>query len=47
LPARQLVVLYDGATVSAYMDGNRHAIAAARALAAQMLVLHNLTTKKY
>ena len=47
LLARQLVLLYDGANVSAYMDGNRHAIAAARALAAQMLVLHNLTVKKY
>ena len=47
LLARQLVLLYDGANVSAYMDCNRHAIAAARALAAQMLVLHNLTVKKY
>jgi AcrR family transcriptional regulator len=47
LLAKQLVLLYDGATVSAYMDGSRNAIASARALAAQMLVLHNLTAKKY
>lgn len=45
LLAKQLVLLYDGATVSAYMDGNRHAIATARELARQMLVLHNLTAK--
>jgi AcrR family transcriptional regulator len=45
LLASQLVLLYDGATVSAYMDGNRNTIATARALALQMLVLHNLTPK--
>jgi AcrR family transcriptional regulator len=46
LLAKQLVLLYDGAAISAYLDGNRNAIAAARALAAQMLVLHNLTAQK-
>ena len=43
--AKQLVLLYDGATVSTYMDGNRNAFATARAVAVQMLVLHNLTPK--
>ncbi|MBS0418866.1 MAG: TetR/AcrR family transcriptional regulator [Proteobacteria bacterium] len=43
--AKQLVLLYDGATVSAYLDGNPNAIATARALAVQVLVLHNLTPK--
>jgi AcrR family transcriptional regulator len=47
LLAKQLVLLYDGAATSAYMDGNRSAVAAARALAAQVLVLHNLTPEKY
>ena len=47
LLAKQLVLLYDGATTSAYMDGNRNAAATARALAVQVLVLHNLTAKKY
>jgi hypothetical protein len=47
LLAKQLVLLYDGATTSAYLDGNRNAAATARALAVQVLVLHNLTTKKY
>jgi len=46
LLAKQLVLLYDGATTSAYMDGNRNAVATARALAAQVLVLHNLTPAK-
>lgn len=45
--AKQLVLLYDGATTSAYMDGNRNAAAIARALALQVLVLHNLTAQKY
>ena len=45
LLAKQLVLLYDGATISAHMDGNRNAVATARALAAQMLVLHNPTAK--
>jgi AcrR family transcriptional regulator len=46
LLAKQLVLLYDGATTSAYLDGNRDAAATARALAVQVLVLHNLTAKK-
>lgn len=37
LLGKQLVLLYDGATISAHMDGNRNAVATARALAAQML----------
>jgi AcrR family transcriptional regulator len=45
LLAKRLVLLYDGAAISAHMDGNRNAVATARALAAQMLVLHNLTPK--
>jgi AcrR family transcriptional regulator len=45
LLAKQLVLLYDGAAISAHMDGNRNAVAIARALAAQMLVLHNPTAK--
>jgi len=44
--AKQLVLLYDGATTSAYMAGNRAAAATARALAVQVLVLHNVTAKK-
>ena len=47
LLAKQLVLLYDGATTAAYLDGNRNAAATARALAVQVLVLHNLTAKKY
>jgi AcrR family transcriptional regulator len=43
--AKQLVLLYDGAAISAHMDGNRNAVATARQLAAQMLVLHNPTLK--
>jgi AcrR family transcriptional regulator len=35
--AQQLVLLYDGALVSAHMDGNRDAAASARAIAAAML----------
>jgi AcrR family transcriptional regulator len=45
LLAKQLVLLYDGAAISAHMDGNRNAVATARALAAQMLVLHNPSAK--
>ena len=45
LLAKQLVLLYDGASISAHMDGNRNAVATARALAAQMLVLHNASAK--
>ncbi len=44
--AKQLVLLYDGAATSAYLDGDRNAAATARALAVQVLVLHNLTAKK-
>jgi AcrR family transcriptional regulator len=44
--AKQLVLLYDGAATSAYVDGNRSAAAMARELAAQVLVLHNLTRGK-
>jgi AcrR family transcriptional regulator len=47
LLAKQLVLLYDGATTSAYLDGNRNAAATARALALQVLVLHNLTARKF
>jgi AcrR family transcriptional regulator len=47
LLAKQLVLLYDGASVAAHMDANRDAVATARALAAQVLVLHNLTQEKY
>jgi len=43
--AKQLVLLYDGATMQAYLDGDRNAVATARALAVQLLVLHNLTPK--
>jgi AcrR family transcriptional regulator len=43
LLAKQLVLLYDGASISAHMDERRDAVATARALAAQMLVLHNPT----
>jgi AcrR family transcriptional regulator len=45
LLAKQLVLLYDGASISAHMDGNPNAVATARALAAQMLVLHNPSAK--
>ncbi len=45
LLAKQLVLLYDGASISAHLDGNRNAVATARALAAQMLVLHNPSAK--
>jgi AcrR family transcriptional regulator len=37
LLGKQLVLLYDGATISAHMDGNPNAVSTARALAAQML----------
>jgi len=43
--AKQLVLLYDGASISAHLDDNRNAVATARALAAQVLVLHNPTLK--
>jgi AcrR family transcriptional regulator len=47
LLAKQLVLLYDGATTSASMDGNRNAAAMARALAVRVLVLHNVTANKF
>ena len=37
LLGKQLVLLYDGAAISAHLDGNRNAVAMARALAAQLL----------
>ncbi len=37
LLGKQLVLLYDGAAISAYMDGNQNAVATARTLAAQLL----------
>ncbi|MFL6602663.1 MAG: TetR/AcrR family transcriptional regulator [Steroidobacteraceae bacterium] len=37
LLGKQLVLLYDGASIAAYLDGNRDAASAARTLAAQML----------
>jgi AcrR family transcriptional regulator len=42
---KQLVLLYDGASVSAYMDGNRNAVASARVLAEQMLSNAGIRTK--
>ena len=37
LLGRQLVLLYDGASIAAHLDGNRDAASTARALAARML----------
>jgi AcrR family transcriptional regulator len=37
LLGKQLVLLYDGASISAHLDGNRNAVSTARTLAAQML----------
>jgi AcrR family transcriptional regulator len=37
LLGKQLVLLYDGASIAAHLDGNRNAVTTARALAAQML----------
>jgi AcrR family transcriptional regulator len=37
LVGKQLVLLYDGASIAAHFDGNRNAVSNARALAAQML----------
>jgi hypothetical protein len=37
LIGRQLVFLYDGASLAAHVDGDRNAPQAARALAAQMM----------
>jgi AcrR family transcriptional regulator len=46
LLGKQLVLLYDGAAISAHMDGNRNAVATARALAAQMLPGAGVKTKR-
>jgi AcrR family transcriptional regulator len=43
---KQLVLLYDGASISAHMDRNRDAVSAARALAAQMLSSASVKTKR-
>jgi AcrR family transcriptional regulator len=43
---KQLVLLYDGASISAYMDGNRNAADMARVLAAQMLISAGIGTKR-
>jgi hypothetical protein len=44
LLGKQLVLLYDGASIAAHLDGNRSAVSTARALAAEMLLsLHNLS----
>jgi AcrR family transcriptional regulator len=37
LLGKQLVLLYDGASIAAHLDGNRNAVSTARTLAAQML----------
>jgi AcrR family transcriptional regulator len=37
LLGKQLVLLYDGASIAAHLDGNRDAVSTARALAAQIL----------
>jgi AcrR family transcriptional regulator len=46
LLGKQLVLLYDGAAISAHMDGNRNAVATARTLAAQMLPSAGVKTKR-
>jgi hypothetical protein len=46
LLGKQLVLLYDGAAISAYMDGNRNAVATARALAERMLPNADAKTKR-
>jgi len=37
LLGKQLVLLYDGASIAAHLDHNRNAVSTARTLAAQML----------
>jgi AcrR family transcriptional regulator len=37
LLGKQLVLLYDGASIAAHLDGNRNAVSTARGLAAQLL----------
>lgn len=45
LLGKQLVLLYDGAAVSAHLDGNRNVVAMARSLAAQLLSSAGAKTK--
>jgi AcrR family transcriptional regulator len=46
LLGKQLVLLYDGASISAHMNDNRNAVATARTLAAQMLSNAGVKTKR-
>jgi AcrR family transcriptional regulator len=46
LLGKQLVLLYDGASIAAHLDGNRNAASTARALAAQMLSSAGAKTKR-
>jgi AcrR family transcriptional regulator len=46
LLGKQLVLLYDGASIAAHLDGNRNAVSTARALAAQMLSAASGKTKR-
>jgi AcrR family transcriptional regulator len=46
LLGRQLVLLYDGASIAAHLDANRNAVSTARALAAQMLSAASAKTKR-
>jgi AcrR family transcriptional regulator len=43
---KQLVLLYDGASISAHLDDNRSAVATARTLAAQMLTSACVKSKR-
>jgi AcrR family transcriptional regulator len=46
LLGRQLVLLYDGASISAHLDGNPHAVSTARTLAAEMVSAASSKTKR-
>jgi AcrR family transcriptional regulator len=46
LLGKQLVLLYDGASIAAHLDANRNAVSTARALAAQMLSAASAKTKR-
>jgi AcrR family transcriptional regulator len=46
LLGKQLVLLYDGASIAAHLDGNHNAASTARSLAAQMLSAAGATTKR-
>jgi AcrR family transcriptional regulator len=46
LLGKQLVLLYDGASIAAHLDGNHNAVSTARSLAAQMLSAAGATTKR-